>query len=406
MKKNNLRLFSFVKIMTPVLAAAVFMCTVPVFAASDSTYITEISVEGGWGAETNLEDEGYTVLSQKLNVGETQADDSTDVLIGYKTGNEDDAICGLLVAYEQAEMMIYDDIEYTLVSDVSLNVGTGGTPMWLYYTKDTNAGSAIEDFDFSVLTSEDEAILLNDGSLVVRDINGAAADFDEGIADSYIYLYTITADIFRPYISGIESLSAESEGAASIEASDKGYDYFAEVSGVFYGYNRTNVLSEVVTDSDGCAVIAVNSYGFTDSIALSSWGKIFLGGNSAAAGYMTRSAGYLKAIEDDSATCEIGTYALGNAEVSVVSADSDVQTVLEEYVQTTEQETVGVSGYAQERTDTVQEDLDYSESNIVLISAILLAVGLIVAVALILRARLKKADSKAKDEAREEDTNE
>ncbi len=255
--------------------------------------ISEISIRAGENSRTELESAGYTVLFQGMNL--FSEGDST-VTLGYKKGGS--AITGLVVSAECADSITYDGCTFFLVSDTSLNEGTAGRPIYLYYTMDSAAGGGITSLDtVSGFTDREEVVSLrNDGSSPVLMNDGTLANLDNGISNSELYLLVYRNGKIRQYIADAYIVEGSTIAEAVNSAASKGCDYYLDYDmsgndGVSYiAYRRTADKSEAITkisirgselsfekdSSSDTYLIDISNYKlFAKDFRLGSWAGIY-----------------------------------------------------------------------------------------------------------------------------------
>ncbi len=224
--------------------------SLPVSAAAATSYISELTVAVGADGRSSLESRGYSVLFQGLNLS---GGDESSVYLGYKKGSN--AITGLVVSTQHSSGLSVDGVSYSLVSDYSLNYGTGGTALYIYYTRDSAAGEKITSLDTaSGYSSTDEVMSLrNDGSAPVRMSDGTLANLDSGISNSEIYLLMYRAASVKRYISDVCYVSGSTKAEAINRAASLGCDSYVDKDiggsgGVAYlAYSRTADAAGAVT---------------------------------------------------------------------------------------------------------------------------------------------------------------
>ena len=185
------------------IALMIVYLIVPALAAASSPCISEITVMSGKNAVEDLEEDGYTVVRQNLN-GSPDAEER--IYMGYKTG--DDAVTGLLVSSEYVSSLTYGGTEFTPVSDINLNDGTDGSPVYLYYTKDGAAGSgvtALETFTRSPYFRDEFSALFGEDEYPVPNTDGNAADLDDGIDGYELYLFIKCENMDPAYVGKTEA---------------------------------------------------------------------------------------------------------------------------------------------------------------------------------------------------------
>lgn len=231
-----------------ILVLVLGVLSIPFAAAAEDTtvetrYLTGISVASGSDAGAQLEEQGYTSFPQQMNL-DTLADSVTvetvsgeaSVLLGYQTGAQEDAITDLIVSTEKTEEKVDGDLHYELASEVSLNEGTDGTPLYLYYTKDVEAGSGIVDLSFYVSGQTEyqqsdagKPILDNDGAEPVRMEDGSPANLEDGRADLELYVCMIRAELYLPYVSEIVAIDGSDDETVARQAVEHGCNYYTYV---------------------------------------------------------------------------------------------------------------------------------------------------------------------------------
>ena len=213
--------------------------------AEAGIYITDITLMEGDLSSQNLEEAGYNVIEQSLNPSK-----GAEIHLGYQTGGEGNAIRDILVSANSGGSLKFDGHTYQKVSDISLNKGAGGSNMYLYVTRDEDAGEPIRGVSFfakktSSGFSDDSPILASDGSEVVITDKNKVADFDEGVGGSELYLRMYKGNVYRPYVEKVVVVSAKSEEEAIKELAGKkctfyvNYDIGDEET-VMLGFTRTD----------------------------------------------------------------------------------------------------------------------------------------------------------------------
>lgn len=215
-------------------------------------YVSEVTVAAGENARESLESSGYTVLFQSMNL---ISDDSSTVVLGYKMGSN--AITDFVVSSQKSDTVTYKSATYALVSDVSLNEGTDGTPVYLYCTRDGSAGNKITSLDtVSGFSDRDEVISLkNDGSSPVRMTDGTLANLDCGISNCELYLIMYRNEAVRQYISDACIVTGATKSEAINSAASKGCDFYLDhdMTGnsgntvSYIAYRRTNSKSDAIS---------------------------------------------------------------------------------------------------------------------------------------------------------------
>ncbi len=294
MKLKMKRILKYALKTVSVLLLLVATGSFAVCAHAQTSSISEVTIAVGTEGRASLENSGYTVLFQGMNL--VSSDESAMVYLGYKRGSS--GITGLLVSTQSTGSIAYGDCTYQLVSGTNLNNGVGGTPLYLYCTWDSAAGSAITSLDtVSGLSDTDEVIALrNDGSSPVRMDDGTLANLDSGIRNSEIYLLMYRSENIKRYISDACIVTAGSKAAAVNQAASLGCDYYLENdiggSGVvsYIAYQRTSDVSKAITKFsivDAQAQVERNEQStvhllditsgklFDDTFALGDWAGIY-----------------------------------------------------------------------------------------------------------------------------------
>ena len=233
-----------------VMLAVLVLAGLPVQTYAKESYISDITVAVGADGRASLENRGYNVLFQGMNL---VSDEDSAVFLGYKTGY--DAITDLVVSTQCSDTVSYNGLTYHLVSGTSLNSGTYGRSLYLYYTKDSSAGSKITSLDTaSGFSDTDEVISLrNDGSSPVHMIDGTLANMDSGIANSEIYLLMYRSVNIKRYISNVCLVTGSTKASAVNQAASLGCDYYLDKdiggsSSVSYiAYQRTSDKNKALT---------------------------------------------------------------------------------------------------------------------------------------------------------------
>ncbi len=319
-------------------------------------YISEVTVAVGENAREALESNGYSVLFQSMNL---VSDDSSTVVLGYKTGP--DAITDFIVSTQKSDTITYGSASYTLVSDINLNEGTSGTPIYLYSTKDSSAGSKITSLDtVSGFSDKDEVISLkNDGSSPVRMNDGTLANFDSGISDNQLYLIMYRSEAVRQYISDAYIVTGTTKSEAINTAASKGCDFYLDydISGnnndtvSYIAYRRTgdknNAISHIdINGSDlkyskspqsGSYLLDISDYKlFGKDFELGKWAGVYIASDKS----VSKTSDSYKALSSSKEACSCvltgnsGIYAvyLGSVESNYTEPATVVTTTASEAV--------------------------------------------------------------------------
>ncbi len=288
-----------------------------VCAYAKTSYLSEITVAVGTDGRSSLESRGYSVLFQGLNLS---GSDESSVYLGYKKGSS--AITGLVVSTQRSQTLSYGGASYSLVSDYSLNYGTNGTALYLYYTRDDAAGEKITSLDTaSGFSSTDDVLSLrNDGSSPVRMSDGTLANLDSGISNSEIYLLMYRAPSVKRYISDVCLVSGSTKAEAINRAASLGCDSYVDkdIGGsgevAYLAYRRTADEAEAVTGftfsagtvqlehdgQSGARLIDVTAGRFFDSsFKLGDWAGVYASYDRA----ISRQSNLYKTLRASTQTC-------------------------------------------------------------------------------------------------------
>ncbi len=238
-------------------AVLIFTALIPGAAAyaAGQLCISRIMIESGDNAAEKLESSGYTVFYNNLNPSGKER-----IYLGYKLGNE--PVTDLIVSSEQKKTISVNSVSYTLVSPVSLNQGTNGSPIYLYSTTDAKAGSGIVSLSCIKDNKDGSADLLDqfgDGSVPVRTADGRAADFDEGIGTRDLYLLTVHKNSCKPYISDMKIVNVSAGENAFEKIISSGCCFFNSVPVAESGKTCAYLCYNRTADSSGAVRSAVVS---------------------------------------------------------------------------------------------------------------------------------------------------
>lgn len=322
-------------------------------AGAKKAYISEVTIAAGEDALTTLESKGYSVLFQGMNL---VTSNGTTVYLGYKKGTT--AITDLVVSTQQSSTITYGNISYKSVSSISLNEGTDGTPIYLYYTNDSAAGGKITSLDtVSGFTEQDEVVSLrNDGSSPVRMNDGTLANLDKGIDGNELYLLMYRSSEIKQYISDACVVTGSTKSEAINSAASKGCDYYLDKdmsSGntvTYIAFQRTSNKNDAITklEFDGSKVSIdkskqTSSYLldisseklFNGSFTIGDWAGVYASYNKS----VSKSSNEYKALLNSTVNCSCilagssGIYALYEGDVK--------STVKPEETTTAEEATTG-----------------------------------------------------------------
>lgn len=283
-----------VKVACLLLSCLTAACVFPVAAHAQASFISDITAAAGEDGRATLESNGYTVLFQGMNIVTTDGD---PVFLGYKKGT--DAVTDLIVSSKSADSLECGGCTYLRASDISLNAGTDGTPLYLYFTRDASAGSGIVSLDtVSGFSDKDEVISLkNDGSSPVRTDGGEIANLDDGIENCELYLLMYRSGEIKRYISEVYTVSGSTKAEAINSAASKGCDYWLSdgitADGVtsYIAFRRTADKNDAITkltfnkaepqteknaDSDTYLLDISSQKLFGNTFELGSWAGVYL----------------------------------------------------------------------------------------------------------------------------------
>lgn len=224
----------------------------PTRALAAESYVSELAVASGKDAVGKLEADGFSVIYQNFNLS---PDAKEDVYVGYKLGGT--PITGIAADFGCSDSITANGAEYRLVSNINLNAGTDGPAVYLYCTRDTQAGTgitALSTISRDRINSDEICPLAGDGSEPVRFVNGEPADFEEGVSGSELYVTMIRDELCRPYIKSIRTATGIDRTDALFDAVRQGCYYFTDepistVDGMvtYLCYERTADSSEALT---------------------------------------------------------------------------------------------------------------------------------------------------------------
>jgi len=265
------------RIVSALMICLLLLVTSTVTASAEANCISELTLATGGNSTTQLESKGYTVLFQGMNV---VSDEESAVYLGYKTGGE--AITDLRVSSSKSNSVQVDGITYTLVSGISMNHGTDGTPLYLYSTKDKRAGKGIAALETVTVTETGDSLdgLFNDGSMPLLDTNGKLVNLDKGITGSGLYMKIISVGCIKPYISAACLVSGNSRNEALQKAVDSGYNCFLDKDlskandFTYLAYKRTSDKTKAIT---GLKLASADSAfeGYTEASGTVNGNKLF-----------------------------------------------------------------------------------------------------------------------------------
>ncbi len=347
-------------------------------AYANETYVSEVAIATGTNGRTSLENKGYTVLFQSLNL---ISNENSMVFLGYKMGTG--AITNFIVSTQKSSSLTYNKATYTLVSSVSLNNGTDGTPIYLYSTKDSSAGGKISSLDtVSGFTDTDEIVSLrNDGSSPVRMSDGSLANFDKGVTNSEIYLLMYRDGAVKQYISNACIVTGNSKTDVINSIASKGCDYYLNydlTSGnkvTYIGFQRTadknDAITEITVDgtdlkfskakeSTSYLLDISSDKLFDDTFALGDWAGVYAATDKT----ISKTSKEYKALKNSKETCTC--VSAGNSKIYAVYLGKVTKLVETTTVTTTENSTEAVTE-TDSNTSTeelIAEETDFTESEI------------------------------------------
>ncbi len=306
-----------VRVLSMLLLVLTAAGSLSVCAYAKTSYLSEITVAVGTEGRSSLENRGYSVLFQGLNLA---SGDGGAVYLGYKKGSS--AITGLVVSTQRSAAISFEGVSYSLASEYSLNYGTSGTALYLYYTRDDAAGEKITSLDTaSGFSGTDEVLSLrNDGSAPVRMSDGTLANLDSGISNSEIYLLMYRSPSIKRYISDVCLVSGSTKAEAVNRAASLGCNSYVDqdISGsgevAYLAYRRTSDADAAITGftvsagtvqlerdgQSGARLIDITAGRlFGDSFALGDWAGVYASYDRA----ISRQSSLYKTLSASTQTC-------------------------------------------------------------------------------------------------------
>lgn len=306
-----------VKVLSMLLLVLTAAGSLSVCAYAKTSYLSEITVAVGTEGRSSLESRGYSVLFQGLNLA---SGDGGAVYLGYKKGSS--AITGLVVSTQRSAAISFEGVSYSLASEYSLNYGTSGTALYLYYTRDDAAGEKITSLDTaSGFSGTDEVLSLrNDGSAPVRMSDGTLANLDSGISNSEIYLLMYRSPSIKRYISDVCLVSGSTKAEAVNRAASLGCNSYVDqdIGGsgevAYLAYRRTSDADAAITGftvsagtvqlerdgQSGARLIDITADRlFGDSFALGDWAGVYASYDRA----ISRQSSLYKTLSASTQTC-------------------------------------------------------------------------------------------------------
>ena len=367
-----------VKILCALFSMLIAFVSLSVCAYANETYVSEVAIATGTNGRTSLENKGYTVLFQSLNL---ISNEDSMVFLGYKMGTS--AITDFIVSTQKSSSLTYNKSTYTLVSSVSLNNGTEGTPIYLYSTKDSSAGDKISSLDtVSGFSDTDEIISLrNDGSSPVRMSDGSLANFDKGVDNSEIYLLMYRESSIKQYISNACIVTGNSKTDVINSIASKGCDYYLDYDLTlgnkisYIGYQRSADKNDAITEItvDGTDLIfskAKDSTSylldissdklFDDTFALGDWAGVYAATDKT----ISKTSKEYKALKNSKESCTC--VSAGNSKIYAFYLGKVTELVETTTVTTTENSTEAVTEMDNNTSieESITEESDLTETEI------------------------------------------
>ena len=217
-------------------------------------YVSELAIRNGKDENqviSSLVEAGYSVVNKDMN--ETAAGDH--IYIGCKyTDDPDNAITDVMTIHTKSKYDAYSVTDekhiYSLVADIDLNKGAGGSYIYLYYTKDSRAGSPLLELygTESIVNHTDS---LYNHKTVRRLWDFAYSNLNAGttIFTDDIYLVMKRAGNNGKYISDVMVVYGWSESGAKEKLREAGYleyvdkdlnDGTGSSQWIYLGYKRTD----------------------------------------------------------------------------------------------------------------------------------------------------------------------
>ena len=217
-------------------------------------YVSELAIRNGKDENqviSSLIEAGYSVVNKDMN--EFAAGDH--IYIGCKfTDDPENAITDVMTIHTKNKYSAYSVTDeehiYRLVADVDLNKGAGGDYIYLYYTKDSRAGSPVLEL-YGTESVVDHTDTLYNHHTVRRlwdfkysNLNAGTTAFTDNI-----YLVMKRAGNAGKYISDVMVVYGWSESGAKEKLRNAGYleyvdkdlnDGTGSSQWVYLGYKRTD----------------------------------------------------------------------------------------------------------------------------------------------------------------------
>ena len=221
---------------------------------NNDLYISELAIRNGEDetqAISSLVEAGYSVINKDMN--ESAAGDH--IYIGCKfTDDPAEAITDVMTIHTKNKYSSYSVTDerhiYRLVADVDLNKGAAGDYIYLYYTKDSRAGSPILDL-YGTESVVDHTDTLYNHQTVRRLWDFAYSNLNAGTTafTDNIYLVMKRAGNAGKYISAVMVVYGWSESGAKEKLKEAGYleyvdkdlnDGTGSSQWIYLGYKRTD----------------------------------------------------------------------------------------------------------------------------------------------------------------------
>ena len=227
---------------------------------NNDRYVSELAIRNGEDetqAISSLIEAGYSVINKDMN--EFAAGDH--IYIGCKfTDDPDDAITNVMTIHTKNKYSSYSVTDeghiYNLVADVDLNKGAAGDYIYLYYTKDSRAGSPLLEL-YGAESVADHTDSLYNHQTVRRLWDFEYSNLNAGttIFTDNIYLVMKRAGNTGKYISDVMVVYGWSESGAKEKLKEAGYleyvdkdlnDGTGSSQWIYLGYKRTDDPSKAI----------------------------------------------------------------------------------------------------------------------------------------------------------------
>ena len=206
--------------------------------AAEGTYISEVTIRSGESATEDLTKAGYTVLYPAV---------ASDTWIGYRTSASDSGAITDICLGGNGQREINDrTIPYEKISGQIAGHS-------LFYTRSSEAGEPLMGLHFVTGGGDEDVMpLMNNGAETVRRTDGEIMRINAGTDKGY--LIQIKKDVWKPYVSDIAVVNADSKKEALMQLGALGCDYYIDEkvssSGcTMIGYTKTDNERESITDA-------------------------------------------------------------------------------------------------------------------------------------------------------------